>query len=277
MNITLPQSLVLGFVSGLLELLPIAPAGGRAILQTFFDLPSEQTMLLIMIRLGCLTSLIAMQSKEIAKLRRVQAQLRLPSRRGKHPAELSSVFTIRMLRLASIVVVLGKILLYPFRGISMHLGWVALATVLCSSLVLLPRMAPSGNKDSRNLSPLDGLLLGLSAAASGIPGVSQLGVTVSVGTLRGMDRGYVLKFACLLMIPGLLADLGLDVMTLILNPVAMEPVGLLICLAGGVVAAAGGWVSQKTMDFLSYQAGFSGLSYPGFAVALACFWLFLTV
>ena len=278
MNMSLLQSVVMGLVSGLAELLPISAEAHRTLLRTVFGIGQEDALFRLFAHLACLISLIAFHRGELLRLRRANHLMKIPPRRRKHPPEMASVYTIRLLKTAGILLIVGKIFTMQLSFIGDQLQYLAAALVLNGILLLIPSLVRVGNKDSRNMPRLDGLLMGLGAGLSVIPGVSQVGATVSVGTARGVDRQYALQFAYFLMIPGLIVDLIFDCVALAGGGMAVfSGKGLLIALFGAVFAWVGSWIAQRIMGFLSRQSGFSGFAYYSWGAALLCFILFLTV
>lgn len=277
MNLNLLQSLIMGFVSGLAELLPISAEAHRAILRTMFGIESEDPVFRLLLHLACLISLIAFNRTEILRLRRASYLMKISPRRRKHQPEMSAVYTIRLLKTAGVLLAAGKVFTLQFGFVTDRMQYLAAALAFNGLLLLIPRLVRSGNKDSRNMPRIDGILMGLGAGLSVIPGVSQVGASVSLGAARGVERGFALRFAYILMIPGLVMDLIFDVIRIAAAGMALSGAGLAIALAGAVFAGIGSWLAQRFMKFLSFQAGFSGFAYYCWGAGLLCMILFLTV
>ena len=145
-------------------------------------------------------------------------------------------------------------------------------------LLLIPSLVRNGNKDQRNMPRLDGLMMGLGAALSAIPGFSMLGCCVATGISRGVDRKFALRFAYLLMIPGMLIRIVFDLIGIFTGGAALfTPVGILGVLIGSVCCFFGAVIANRIMKFLSFSSNFSAFSYYCFGVGLFSFVLFLTV
>jgi undecaprenyl-diphosphatase len=61
-------------------------------------------------------------------------------------------------------------------------------------------------RDIEQLSPRDGVLIGLAQSLSLIPGVSRSGATMSAGLLLGLERPAAARFAFLLAVPAVVAS-----------------------------------------------------------------------
>ena len=145
-------------------------------------------------------------------------------------------------------------------------------------LLLIPSLVRNGNKDSRNMPRLDGLLMGFGAALSVIPGFSQVGASVSIGIARGVDRKYALKLSYLLLIPGLMIHMLFDLIALFaVGLPAFSTVGMIALVVGGIFAYIGSQIGYRVMHFLSFSTNFSRFSYYCFGVGLFTFVLFLTI
>lgn len=145
-------------------------------------------------------------------------------------------------------------------------------------LLFVPRLLRSGNKDSRSVSPLDGVLLGLGAGLSVFPGISRVGAVISLAALRGAGCAFALQFSLLLSVPALAAAVVLDAAALAAAGVTGITVILAVrCLLCGTMALLGSWCAISMMRFLSVKAGFYGFAYYCWGAALFAFYLFMTI
>ena len=65
-------------------------------------------------------------------------------------------------------------------------------------ILYIPQFLPTGNRDSRTLSRVEGLLMGLGGAASILPGISAVGTAMSIGSVCGVERKYGLNMVLIM-------------------------------------------------------------------------------
>lgn len=278
MNMNLFQSLMMGFVSGLAELLPISAEAHRSILRTFFGIGTEDAVFRLLAHMACLTVLFYATREDVLKLRRASALMKVPAKRRRHQPDMPSVYTNRLIRMALIPLIFGKIFTLFCADIADKLYILPVTLLVNAILLLIPSLVRGGNKDSRNMPRLDGFLMGLGAGLSVIPGVSLVGASASIGVARGVDRSFALKFTYILALYGLVIQIGFDSAAIVLGgAAAFSGLGLVIALAGAVAAGIGASLGIRLMRFLAFRAGFSGFAYYSLGAGLLCFILFLTV
>lgn len=277
MNTSWFQSLVMGFVSGLAELLPISAEAHQGILCTLLGIESADGILRFAIHLACLIVLLRVNREQIDHLRRTNRLMKVPTRRRKTNLDQRAVYTIRLFRTATVLVVIGKIFAEPLSFIARNPAYLAITLLINGVLLYIPAFLPAGNKDSRNMPRLDGILMGLGAGLSAIPGISLVGASLSLGTARGIDRRFALDFAWLLLIPGLAMDLIVDLVAIAGQAPVFDAMVVISTILGAVGAGFGVWLAMTLMKVLAQRSGFTGFAYYSWGMALFSFVLFLMI
>lgn len=278
MNLSFLQSLLMGFVSGLAEMLPISAEAHRTVLRTFFGIESEDAVFRLLVHLACLIAVGLYYSGEIARLRHANALMKIPPRRRKKPLDPADANTVRLLRDAAMVMAACRVFTLALRFIGEKLNLLPAALTVNGLLLLIPGLVRSGNMNSRNMPKMNGFLMGLGAGLGVVPGVSPVGGAMSLGQWRGVDRRYALKFAYLLMIPGLGIQILFDLISIVLGgAAAFSGMGLLCALAGAIAAGIACNLGLKLMNRIGEVAGFTGFAYYSWGMALLCFVLFLMI
>lgn len=277
MNMTIMQSIFMGLLTGFTELLPVSAPAHQALARCLLGVGAEDGVGLLICHVACLLALTRCCRADIRGLRNTRRLLRIPPKRRRHQPEHNLVLLLGLLRVAAIPLVLGRLLTGVFAFVGSRLQILAFTVAVNGVIVLLPALVRNGNKDQRNMSRLDALLMGLGAALSAIPGFSMLGCALALGIRRGVDRKFALRFAWLLMLPGLVMELIFDVLRIVGSGLIFSPLGLLGALLGGVFCYAGATAAHRSMDFLSFSSNFSAFSYYCFGVGLFSFLLFLIV
>lgn len=271
------QSLIMGFVSGLAELLPISAEAHRALLCALFGVESEGGVFRLAVHIACLAAVIWGCKEEIRHIRRVRRLMKLPPRRRKSQPDSATLYTIRLLRSATILMVILKAGSFALSFIGQHMNTLAIALLFNGIFLILPAALRTGNKDSRNMLRLDGFAMGLGAGLSAVPGISAVGASISLGMARGVDRGYALRFAYLLMIRVLALQLIFDLLAIVAAGQGIVMLDVLLALVGALCAWGGSVLGIKLMRFIATFTNFSGFAYYSWGMALFCFILFLTV
>ncbi len=277
MGMNLLQNLIMGLVSGLTELLPISAEAHRAVLRLFFGIESEGAVFLILVHIACLSALIYGCKDEIHRIRRTRHQMKIPARRRKTQPDTQTVYTIQLLRTATIMMIVLKLFTLKTSVIQTRMNFLALSLLLNGFLLILPAITRNGNKDSRNMPRLDGFLMGFGAGLSVLPGVSPIGACLSIGISRGVDRKFALNFSYLMLIRVLLVDIIFDVVMLAASGVGFSALGLLFAALGAILAGLACILAMKILNFTVSSESFSGFAYYSWGFALLCFILFLTV
>ena len=268
------ESIFFGFVCGLTEFLPVSAQAHEALLLKIFG-ASATPLLHLSIQGAVLVALYQSCAVYIGQIFREQRLLKIPPRRRKRQPDMVKVLDFRLLRTAAIIMLLG-FFAYPalsqWRG---DLHFIAPALVVNGIILYVPMHLATGNKDSRSMSQLDAVLLGLIAATAVIPGISLLGVLIAAGIIRGADREQSLNWALLLSIPSLVIRMGFDGYALM--TVGMGSMSIVSVALAAAAAFCGAYCAIRVVRFLAVKAGFSCFGYYCWGAALFSLLIFLTV
>lgn len=277
MDLSWFQSILFGFLSGLSDILPVSAQAHKAILLKLFGFDSEPTMLRFVIHLATLAALYYSCSNQILRINRQLKLAKVPKKRRKRPVDMRTILDFKLLRTMAIPVILGFIAYYKTSSMNHSLNWIALFLLVNGVILYLPVLLPSGNKDSRSLSRLEGVLMGLGSAASVLPGISSVGGMTSVASLCGTDRSYALNLSFLLQMLVSVGLLVFDMITMVSIGVGTVSFGILLCyLSAAVAAFCGVWFGIRVMRIMSANIGFSPFAYYSLGAALFSFIVFLT-
>ena len=271
------QSLGLGLVSGLTDILPVSSQAHQTILLTFFGEDSVAPVTRLVIHLATLLTVLISVREQIGRIRSQQKLARMPRRRRNRPVEMTALMDGKIVGTALVPIALMLLLHSITRGIN---GLLLLAGVsLINAVVLyLPSLVRTADKDSRMVSPLEGVFMGLGAGASAIPGLSSIGVSYSVGVVHGMDKKYMVHLALLMHLIFTAGMIVYDVFDIVNQ--GMPSVDLMV-LAGLAVTALGSIIGTimgiQGLDRAARQDGLTGFSFYSFGVTLFTFILYLVV
>lgn len=257
------SSIFLGFIQGIAEFLPISSSGHLAIFQNIFGLIAEEAddvFFDVLLHLGTLLAVFVAYWKDIKALILeflTMLHLRkLPE--GKKPDRLSR----RMIAFI-IIATLPLLLIMPIKdkveGLYSNNFFIGFALLVTGALLFVSDRMSHGNKDLKNASLLDILIVGVGQALAVVPGLSRSGTTISAGLARGFDREFAVRFSFLLSIP---AVLGANILSL--ADAIQEGIDwslMPVYLAGVAAAAVFGYLAIRLLKFISQKGSFGGFAY----------------
>lgn len=188
------QSILLGFVQGITEFIPVSSSGHLELVQQIFNFPAENFHLFLeFINLGTLLALLIFFRKKIWRI-------------------IQNVFKERNYKLALNILItsipagiIGLLLAdfienNDFFGslwtVSVAMGLVGILMVIIDKLPHL-----SSLKNENELTPARALTIGLCQTFALIPGVSRSGSTILTGRIMGLDSESSAEYSFLASIP----------------------------------------------------------------------------
>lgn len=269
------ESFIYGVISGISEFLPISSEAHRAIyLRLIGD--ADHALLRLMTHMGALLALLISCWPMISKLNRERSIAAVNKKRRKRAPDTKSLTDIRFTRIASLALVIVFILYSAVYDLHERLWILAGFLIVNGILLYIPQFLPAGNKDSRSLSSLDSILIGLSGGLGVVPGLSRVGLSTSTGLLRGADKRYALDAALLLSIPALIVLLIIDFFG-IFSAAGVTFLSVLSCFTAGITSFFSAFFGIYIMRFLAVRVGFSGFAYYSWGLSLFSFILYLMI
>jgi len=265
------QVLILGLLSGLSEFLPVSAPGHQRLMLHLFGAVSMDPLCRLLLSAG---SLMAVLTACSGQLRRLMAERSIEKRGAKYRAYGGRRYDYRLVKSALPPIIVAYIVVTLLQ-IPVGLPGLTVAFFVGGVILFVIGNMRQGNKDSRRMTKLDSLFIGLFGCLSVIPGISLVGTVASAGIARGAQRQTALNWALMISIPILLVRMGLDLLLVMIGGTSMTFVGILICIAGAICAYFGGRLSIRLVQFAINRAGLSGFSYYVWGAALLTFILFL--
>ena len=276
MDLNWMESVIYGFLSGLMDIVPLSAQAHRILLMKFFGISGGTDVMRLAVHIGVFGGLYYSCQSQIVRINRARALARVPKRRRKRPLDTRSLMDWSMLKTMLIPMVVGLFLYKYNTAMRDNLLLVAIFLLVNGIILYVPQFLPGSNRDSRTLTRLEGFLMGLGATASTLPGISAVGAAVSIGSVCGVERGFCLSMALMM---NLALNLGLaivDVFTLFTNGLGVFSFGILIrYLATGLTAFGGCLLGIKIMRILSGNHGYSGFAFYCVGLSLFTFILYL--
>lgn len=274
MDLNWLTGLLYGLVSGFTEFLPVSSETHRMLLRQLMGMTQEDAGLRLAVHAGALLGLVLACWPEISRMRREQRLASIPPRRRRRQPDIKITLMLRMLKTAAVPLLLS-FLFYGTAGEFTDILWLHCVFLVANGIVLyIPQFMLRGNKDAQTLSALDATLIGFGGALAVIPGLSGMGISMSVAQMRGADRRFAAELCLLLSIPALAAACLLDTLALITAQAGAE---LIPCLTAAAAACLSGYLGVLLVRYLSAKAGFIGFSYYSWGAALFALVLYLTI
>ena len=272
MDLNWLQSILYGLLSGLLDILPVSAQAHNVLLLKFFGVKSDADLLEFLIHLGIFAALYYSSQSQLIRMNRARALARVPKRKRKRPLDTRSLMDWSMLKTMAVPVILGMLLYQKTAKLSSNLILIALFLFLNGVILYVPQFFPSSNRDSRTLSRVEGLLMGLGGAASILPGISAVGATTAIGSVCGVERSYSLNMALMMNLFLTIGLLVYDVMAVMDKGIGTLSAMIVIRYFAAMLAAfVGSMLGIRLMRRLAAEQGYSVFAFYCFGLALFTF------
>lgn len=269
MDLSWIQSVVYGFLSGFMDIVPVSAQAHRILLMKFYGISGGTEVMQLMVHMGLFAGLYFSCQSQIVRINRARALARVPKRRRKRPLDTRSLMDWSMLKTMLVPVIAG-LFLYRFHdSMSENLMIVSVFLFVNGLILYFPQFLPGSNRDSRTLSRVEGFLMGLGGTASVLPGISAVGTAASIGSICGVERGFCLSMALMMNMALNFGLAVLDVMTLFTTGLGEISFGIILrYLVTGLTAFGGCLLGIRLMRYLSGNHGYSifGLYCVGLAL-----------
>lgn len=267
------MSIVMGFIQGVAEFLPISSSGHLALFQTFFgmeNVESQHMFFAVLLHFGTFISVCIVYWRDIVDMIRefflgIAALFsKDPRRKTTPPPARRMVMLIVVATLPLFVMVLLQDAVNTLFQSSIMVSIALLAT---GTILFFSDRLARGRKTAKNATVLDALVVGAGQALAVIPGLSRSGTTISIGMLRGFDRSFAVRFSFLMSLPAILGAnilelkdaIGTDFGTTVLPDLPMYLVGVM-------VAAVVGYFAIRLVKSLADKGKFGKFAYYCWAV-----------
>lgn len=272
MDLNWVQSMGYGFLSGLTDILPVSAQAHKVLLLKFLGVRGNVNLLELLIHLGILAGMYYSCQSQIIRINRARALARVPKKKRKRPLDTRTLMDWSMLKTIAVPVILGLLLYRYTETIRGNMLLISLFLFLNGIVLYIPQFLPSSNRDSRTLSRVEGLLMGLGGAASILPGISGIGAATSIGSVCGVERSYGLNMALMM---SMILTVGMVVYDILaISSVGMGTVSFVILLQyllSAVCAFAGTLLGIRLMRQFAAGDGYAPFGVYCWGMALFTF------
>ena len=270
--------IIYGFLTGFSEYTPLSASAHQALFQMLLDFDSNLPLLRFFVHVGAVGALVCMYWQRVSHIYRETKIFSVSPKLRKRPPDMNAVMEARFLLMAFPAAFIGAICSIFVGKIETNLFMLAIILIGGAALIYLPDYIPGGNRTIKMMLPLEGILFGLCAGVSIIPGVSAVGLILAVGQLRKCDRSYILDVALLISGLLLLTMVVADFLSVLIGGFAWFSIRVVFgCLLAAAASFGGGISAILMMRFLAVKTGFSAFAFYGWALGLFSFILYLMV
>ena len=192
------KAVVLGTLQGLTEFLPISSSAHLRIYPELFGWGDPGAAFTAVIQIGTEVAVLLYFRKDIWRIASTWLRsLVKPEFRGHLDARMGWFIIIGSLPIVILGVLLKDVIERDFRNL-----WIIGSTLIVLGIVLgIADRFGSTDKQIKQITLRDAVLMGAAQALALVPGVSRSGATLSMGRFLGYDREAATRYAFLLAIP----------------------------------------------------------------------------
>lgn len=270
------ENILYGLISGLTEFLPVSGSGHQALLHHLFGVNTRVSLQDLLVHIGILLSAFVVCRDNIAQLRWEQSTATTIRRNKSRRMDTQSHYELRLLKSTLLPMLLGTVLFKLLQKTENNLSSLMWLFIINGVILLIAEHMRQGNRDAKTMTGFDGILIGVTTAASALPGLSGTGMTLSYTTARGTDIHKATNWAVLLVIPAMLFAVCADIFYIFGNGFGITSFLMVLgCVLAGISAFVGGFVGISVLRLLVTNTSVFQFSYYSFGLALLSFMLYL--
>jgi undecaprenyl-diphosphatase len=196
--VDLLKAVFLGVLQGLTEFLPISSSAHLRIFPEMFGWGDPGAAFTAVVQIGTELAVLIFFRHDIWRIGSTWVKsLFRAEYRGQLDARMGWFIIIGSLPIVVLGILLKDIIEKDFRNL-----WIIGCTLIVLGIILgVADRFSADDRQIRDLSLRDAILMGLAQACALIPGVSRSGATITMGRLLGYERAAATRYAFLLAIP----------------------------------------------------------------------------
>ena len=264
-QINLFQAIVLGFVQGATEFIPISSTAHLKAIPVFFGWGDPGVSFSAVIQLGSIAAVLSYFWSDLSQI--VKGMIEAVRTSDYDSQEFWMAVGIGV---GSIPIIFFGLLLTifepPFYENTLRsMTSIALVSIIMALLLALSESVGNQKRGFKDLTVKDGILIGIAQAFALIPGTSRSGSTMTAGLFSNLNRETAARYSFLLGIPSITAA-GLVGLKDLISPVEGETIAFLPLIAGLVSSAVFSYLAiawlldflkrRSTWVFVWYRLGF---------------------
>ena len=260
---SLLSSILLGFIQGLTEFLPVSSSGHLAIAEHLLGMSGASDIPEFFDVLLHLGTLVAVFVAYWAEVRDMVLEFFRGAKDLAHGTTPTPIPPARRMILLIIVGTLPLFVVLPIKdfveGLADNMYFVGGALLVTGCLLLVSDRVRKGHKSERSARIQDVLVVGLAQAIATCPGISRSGTTITAGCFVGFDRKFAVRYSFLMSIPAILGANILSLKDAVSAGIIWADVP--VYLVGVVVAAGVGYACIRLLKMIAEKGKFGFFAY----------------
>ncbi len=266
------ESIIFGLLSGLTEILPVSARAHGILLHKILGKEEGSALFSLLVHLAVFAAFYLSCQGQLVRILRAKRLARVPKRRRKRPLDTKSLMDSSLWKTMLVPVILAYLFYGKISSVTTGLIWISALLFLNGLILYIPQFLPGSNKDSRMLTRVEGMLMGLGGALSVFPGISGIGAAVSVGSVCGVDRTYALNMSLMMGMGIMGCQIVYDMIGVVSGGILGLTILVVLKYLGSALAAFGGaYLGIKIMRSLTSEVGISFFAYYCWGLALLTF------
>jgi undecaprenyl-diphosphatase len=197
------QAVILGFVQGLTEFLPISSTAHLKVVPEILGWGDPGVTFTAVIQLGSIAAVLSYFWADLAQV--TTGSLQAIRTRNYETPEFRLALGIA---LGTLPIIVGGLLIKEVLGDFYEttirtLSVIAIVSIVMGSLLGFAEQVCPHKRNFEELTMQDGIWMGMAQAVALIPGVSRSGSTITAGLFLGLERATAARFSFLLGIPAI--------------------------------------------------------------------------
>ena len=226
------EAIILGFIQGITEFLPVSSSGHLELAKVVLgdeSVPQESLTFTIILHFATALSTLVVFKKDVLQIVKGLIQFR-----WNEELTFSLKIMVSMIPAVFVGLFFEEELASFFGGQILLVGFMLIIT----SLLLL--FADRAKNTNTEVTFFSAAIVGISQALAILPGISRSGATISSSVLLGIDRAKAARFSFLMVVPLIIGKISKDILAGSINfqseQIGVLGVGFLASFIAGLVA-----------------------------------------
>ena len=254
------EAIVLGIVQGLTEFLPISSTGHLRIVPAFLGWDDPGAAFTAVTQLGTMAAVLLYFREDLWRITRSWVRSLQKGEARDQDARIGWYIVLGTIPIS----IFGLTFKDQIENGARDLYVIGTALIVLGLVLMAAERVGTRERSMEDITPRDGLVVGLAQALALVPGVSRSGATITAGLFLGLDRAAAARFSFLLSVPAVVLS-GLFEMREFAGD-GEDDTGVLNLVVATVLAFVVGYVSIAFL--LRFLASHSTYVFVGYRVVL---------